>query len=154
MVASFEEFGQGVLQEREPARLVGDIRHHLRLQAGLRADPDPFRRPSDRHLELIGRERRHGLGLSREQLAEPRVHERPVVEVGSKGRDNPDAAIRIDAGDPQRFEHQLPVAFARGEREEFLELIDDEHDFGVAGHDQIEGIEEATGTGLEGVAET
>ena len=64
-----------------------------------------------------------------------------------------DAALGIDAGDPDRLEEQLPVALVRGEREQLLELVDDEDDFGVAGNDQIDRLDEAAGTALERVAQ-
>ena len=62
LVPTFEELREGVLQQREGAGLMGDVGDHLRHQPGLGPDADPFGRPSDRLLELVGGERRNRLG--------------------------------------------------------------------------------------------
>ena len=58
------------------------------------ATPTASAGPSDRLLELVGRERRHGLGPRREQLTEARVDQRAVEEVGAQGDDDAEPARR------------------------------------------------------------
>ena len=43
------------------------------------------------------------------------------------------------------LQEQLSLALAVGEGEDLLELIDDEHDLGVAGHRQVDRLEQAAG---------
>ena len=143
LVPTFEELREGVLQERERAGLMGDVGDHLRHQPGLGPDADPFGRPSDRLLELVGGERRNRLGPFGEQLPEARVDERAVVEVRPEGHDDAQPALGIGGGDAQRLEEQLPLALVAGEREDLLELVDHEHDLRLAGRDQIHGLEQA-----------
>ena len=70
-----EQLRQRVLQKREGPGLMGDVGDHLRHQPGLGSDADPFGRPSDRPLQLIGGERRNRLGPFGEQLSEAGVDE-------------------------------------------------------------------------------
>ncbi len=108
-VPSLEQLRERVLEQRKRAGLVGDVGDDLGLEAGLDGDADPFDRPSDRLLDLVGRERRHRLGPCREQLAEPRVRQRAVVEVGAKRHDDSDPALGIECRHAQGLEEQLPL---------------------------------------------
>ena len=106
LVSTFEELREGVLQEREGAGLMGDIGDHLRHQPGLGPDADPFGGASDRLLELVGGERRNRLGPFSEQLSEPRVDERAVVEVCPEGHDDAEPALGVGGGDAKRLQEQ------------------------------------------------
>ena len=116
------------MHERQRARLVRDVGDHLGHQAGLGADADPLGRSSDRLFQLVGRERGHGLGPRREQLAHPRVGERAVVEVGAERDDDTKPALGIEGRDAQGLEEQLPLALVGGEGEDLLELVHDQHE--------------------------
>ena len=144
LVPTFEELREGVLQEREGAGLMGDVGDHLRHQPGLGQDADPFDGPSDRLLELVGRERRNRLGTFSEQLPEARVDERAVVEVCPEGHDDAEPALGVGRGDAKRLEEQTPLRLVGGEGEDLLELIDNEHDLRVARCDQIDRLEQTS----------
>ena len=144
LVPTFEELREGVLQQREGARLMGDVGDHLRHQPGLGPDADPFDRPPDRLLELVGCEGRNRLGPFGEQLPETRVDERAVVEVRPEGHDDAEPALGVGGGDAKRLQEQLPLPLVGGEREDLLELIDDEHDLRLAGRNQIDRLEQAS----------
>jgi hypothetical protein len=101
-----EELRERVLHERQGSGLFGDVRGHLGDERRLHVLADRARRPDDRPLELIGRERGHDLGVASEKLAEPRVDERAVVEVGTERGDDSDPARRIDGGHAQALEQQ------------------------------------------------
>ena len=120
-----------------------DVGDHLRHQPGLRSDADPFGRPSDRLLELVGDERRNRLGPFGEQLPEAGVEEGAVVEVRPEGHDHAQPTLRIGGGDAKRLEEQFPFAFVSGEREDLFELVDHEHDLGLAGRDEIHGLQQS-----------
>ena len=132
---------------------MGDVGDHLRHQPGLGPDADPFGRPSDRLLELVGRERRNRLGPFGEQLPEAGVEERAVVEVRPEGHDHAQPALGVGGGHAKRLEEQLPLPLVCGEREDLLELVDHEHDLRLAGRDEIHGLEQAPRSGIEQVAQ-
>ncbi len=123
---------------------MGDVGDHLRHQAGLGPDADPFDRSADRLLELVGCEGRNRLGPLGEQLPETRVDERAVVEVCPERHDDAEPALGVGGGDAERLEEQSPLALLCGEREDLLELIDHEHDFRLAGRNQIDRLEQAS----------
>ena len=145
LVPTFEELSEGVLEQRERAWLMGDVGDDLRHQPGLGPDADPFDRPPDRLLELVGREGRHHLGSFSEQLPETRVDQRAVVEVRPDGHDDAEPALGVGGGHTERFEEEFPLPLVGGEREDLLELIDHEHDLGLPRRDQIDRLEQAPG---------
>ena len=122
---------------------MGDVGDHLRHQPGLGSDADPFGRPSDRLLELVGCEGRNRLGPFGEQLSEAGVDERAVVEVRPEGHDDAEPALGVGGGDAKRLQEQLPLPLVCGEREDLLELIDDEHDLRLAGRNEIDRLEQS-----------
>ena len=95
-----EQLGQRVLQQRQRARAVDDLAHHLRDDERVDVDADLAGRAGDRRLELVDRHRRDHLGAVAEQLAEAAVPQRPVVEVGAQRDD--DADPRARRGDERR----------------------------------------------------
>ena len=90
-----------------------DVRDHLRDETGLEPDPGPLGRASDRLLQLIGLQRRDRLRPTREELAEARVDERPVVEVGTERDDHADPAVGIDRRHTDALEEVRPLALVR-----------------------------------------
>jgi hypothetical protein len=152
-VPSVEELRQRVLQQRKPARLVGDIRDHLRHQTRLELNRLTLGRSADRLLQLVRCERRDRLDPGRQQLAEPRVHERSVVVIGPEGHDHPEPAGRIERGDPQRLQHQLALALVGREREQLLELVHEQDELRARRGDTLRGLEQPAGAVPEEVAE-
>ena len=91
---------------------------------------------------------------SREQLAEPGVEQRAVVEVRPEGHDHAEPALRVGGRatrSDSRNSSRSPLV--GGEREDLLELVDHEHDLRLAGRDEIDGLEQAPGPGIEQVAQ-
>ena len=87
-LAPLVELGQRVLEQRQRARLVGDVGHELGEQARLEPCADALRRAGDRALELVGLQRDERLDIVAEQLREAAVEQRPVVEVGAERDDD------------------------------------------------------------------
>jgi len=83
-LAPLEQLGQRILEQRQRPRLRADIAHHLRHQLRLGRHARAPRRRADRLLQLIRVERQHHLGAGTHQLAQLRVTQRPVVEVGAQ----------------------------------------------------------------------
>ena len=135
-VAPFEELGERVLHQRERAGLLGDVGQHRGHEARLQRDVDALRRPGDRPLELLGRERHHRLDAGLEQLREPPVQQRPVVEVGPQRGDHAEAAVRIGGGGLEAPEEVRPDGLVLDEREHLLELVDHEDELATVGREQ------------------
>ncbi len=132
-IPSLEELRERVLQQRQSAGLVRDVGDHLGDETRLEEGGLPFRRSADRLLQLVGGERRNRLVPRRQELAEPRVHERPVVVIRSERHDHPEPAARIECRDSQRFQGELAFPLVGRQREQFLELIHDEEQLRIAG---------------------
>ena len=79
-----EQLGERVLQERQGARLVADVRDDLRRRAPARSERRPVVPAVDRLGELVLRRRRDRDRPGPEQLAELRVAEGAVEEVGAQ----------------------------------------------------------------------
>ena len=153
-VTPFEQFREGVLQQGERARLMGDVGDRLRHQTRVGPDALQLGRASDRVLELVGHHRGNGLGPCGEQLAEPWIRERPIVEVGTERHDHTESAPGVGGRDAERLEEQLSLAFVRREREELLELIDHEHDVRAVGCDEIHRPEQPAGSSVDHVVQS
>ncbi len=143
-LASFDELGQRVLQKRERPGLVGDVGDDLRDEPRFREEADPLGGAPDRLLGLVGREGGNHFGPGRERLAEPRVHEGSVVEVGPERRDHAHPALRIDRGNAQHLEEPFALLLVGREGEQLLELVDDQDELGASGKHELDGIEQAT----------
>ena len=92
-----ERLRQRELDQWQRPRLVGGVRDHGRDEAGLEGDAGALGGAADRLFELVGLQRWDRLRATREQLAEARVHQRAIVEVGAERRDHSDAAVGIGA---------------------------------------------------------
>ena len=68
-----------------------------------------------------------------EQLREPPVEQRPVVEVGAQRDDDAQAAVRIGRGGLEAPEEVRPDGLVLDEREHLLELVDHEDELGPVG---------------------
>ncbi len=131
-VTALEQLGQGELDQRQGARLVRHVADDLGDQARLDAHADLARGAGDGALELVGGERGHRHRPFGEQLAEPRLLQRPVVEVGSQRDDDPHPAPRVGDRHPEQLEEGVTLALVLGEGEDLLELVDDQQQLGVA----------------------
>jgi hypothetical protein len=146
LVPTFEELRERVLQERERPGLMGDVGDQLGNQPGLGSDADPFGRPPDRPLELVGYERGQRLGPLGEQLAEAGVDKWAVVEVRPEGHDHAKPTLGVGGGDAKRLQEEFPLLLVSGEGEGLLELIDKEHDLRLAGRHEIHRLEQSPGS--------
>ena len=153
VVASIVELGERVLDERQGAGLLRDVRRDLRDERAVDLEARMLRRPDDRPLELLGRQGAEDLGARPEQLAHPRIAERPVVEVGAERGDHAHPARRVRGRDPKALEEQRPVVLVLGERERLLELVDDHQELGAVGDDRIGHLEETSRSRLEATEE-
>ena len=108
-VPALEELGQGVLQERKRARLMGHVGDHLGDEPGLGRDADRFGRPRMACSSSSGVSGGTASVRAGEQLAEARIHQRPIVEVRPEGDDHAQPAPGSTGGHAQRLEEQLPL---------------------------------------------
>jgi hypothetical protein len=90
-----EELGQGVLQQRQGGRAVGDVGHDAGDQRRLELDPHACRRPGHRPLHLVARHGGDHLRAEPQQLAEAAMTQRPVVEVGAQRDQHSDPGARV-----------------------------------------------------------
>ncbi len=90
-----EQLGERVLQQRERAGLLGNVRHDLGDEGRFDPHPGVLSGPGDRALQLLGRQRDDRLGPRAYQLGEAAVRERAIVEVGTERRHDPDTGVRI-----------------------------------------------------------
>ena len=152
-VALLDQLGEGELEERQRTGLV----HHVGDEGAHdpRLDPQahPFGRPPDRELVFVGRERRQGLGGRREERPEPLVGEGPVIEVGPQRRDDVKTAVGVDGRHADRFQEAFADLLVAGEREELLQLVDEQDQPRAGWQHLLDGEQEAPWPGLEGLAE-
>ena len=96
--APIEQFGQGVLKERQRAGLFADIMDDGGHQFRLDLDADSLGRTDDRLVQLLGREWQDDLGALAHHLAGIGIQQRPVVEVSPQRADNAHPATRVAYG--------------------------------------------------------
>lgn len=112
---------------------------------GLGSDANPFGWRPDRPLELFGSEGWHSLGPFGEQLSEAGGRQVGVVEVRSESHYHAEPTLVAGSGDAERLREEFPLPLVCGEGEDLLELIDKDHDLGLAGHDEIHHLEQSPG---------
>ena len=111
------------------------------LERQLRAVP-----PCDDGLfRLIRRQRQHDLGALAYHAAELGIAQGTVVEVGAQRDDRAQAAVRIAQGDHQAVEEVEAGRFVLDQREQLLELVDDQHqlDSRLVRQDALDGAHQA-----------
>ncbi len=142
---SFEELGEGVLQQGECARSIGHVRDHLRDERELGDDSDPRRGAPDRPLELLGRQRYDGLHAGPHQLRESRERQRTVVEVGPERDDDPEARSTLKRRGDEALQEPVSGRLLLDHREDLFQLIDDEHQLAsVVGQEAIDQLDETS----------
>jgi hypothetical protein len=133
-----EELGQGVLEQRQRARLVEHVGDDLGEQALLERDAGSSRGLGDRPLDRFGRQRRHRHDTVAKQLGELPVEQRPVVEIRSQRDHDTQAAMRVADRLLEDREDVRAEALVRDEGEQLFQLIEDQHELGVvAGQDTL-----------------
>ena len=150
---SLEQLGERVLKERKRAGLVRDVGDDLRHEPGFGHDADRFGRPSDRLLQLVGRERWDRLRPRREQLAEAWVHQRSVVEVGTERDDDAEPALGIGCRHAQGLEEQLTLMFVGSEGEDLLELVNNQDERRGFRKHEVQRFEEPSRVAIQQVME-
>jgi hypothetical protein len=123
-----EELGERVLQQGKRPRLMTDIGDDLRYQARFEPDADALRRALDRLRELVLGRGRDGDHARAQQLAELRVSEWMVEEVRTQSEDDAHRRTRVAGKRSQPVEEPASRLLVRGQREQLLELVDDEHE--------------------------
>ena len=131
-LSSIEEFGQGVLQQRQRSRSIGNVSHQLRDERRFERHAERFHRADDRSLDLLGRHRRDHLGALAQQFAESAMLQRPIVEIGAQRDDHVGATVLVDDGVHQRIDEPVG-SLGVGLGEQFLELIDHEEQLRAVG---------------------
>jgi len=76
-------------------------------------------------------QRQHQLGPFAHRLSQRGQHERAVVKIGAQGHDRAQAAARLGYRVQQAVEKLGALLLIRHEREDLLELVDDQHQFRV-----------------------
>ena len=142
--APVEQLGQGVLEQRERPWLAADIGDQLAEQGRLERHPLRFGGAQRGGLQLFCRQLRDVDDAGAEPCTELGVRQLVGVEVGSQREHDTDAAVRVV--DRRHEVRQEPLADCRvvDEREQLLELVDDQHEVRVvAGQDPQRRAEES-----------
>ena len=100
-----------------------------RGEGRLHRNPCGLRGRGDGPLELVGRERPHGDGAGTDELGDPGVGERLVVEVRAERDHHPDPPVGMERGLGDRGEEGVALGHVR-EREQLLELVDHQQQVG------------------------
>ncbi len=138
-VGALRQLGERVLQQRERSGPVRDVGDHLREEPRFDDEAGLIGGRHDRAFELLRRHRRDRLGPGSEQVAEAGDRQRGVVEVGSKGCDDPNAAVGFERRRADGREEARPSPLVLDEREDLLELIEDDQQLGVpVGQDPVD----------------
>jgi hypothetical protein len=122
-----------MLQQRQGPWLVQHLGNDLGRQPGLQRDAHPFGGFADGLFQLRGGQRRQRLGPGPEQVPEARIPQRPIVEVGPQGEHHPDAASGVGDRRVQGCQEAGPLRLVFHQREQLLELVYHQQQFGVAG---------------------
>ena len=139
------ELGQGVLEERQGARLVGGIGDQARNKGGLDTHPRPLCGADDGFFQLLHRHRQDVDHPRQEGASERREEQRAVVEVRAQRQDDGQLRAGIGHGVAQQVQEPLRQAFVIG-GEELLELVDHrEVPAGAARRDGREGLRSRPG---------
>ena len=131
--AGREELGQRVLQERQGAGLVADVGDDLGDEPRLEPDADASCRPLDRLRKLVLRgcgDRDHS---GPQELPELRVAEWMVEEVGAQRDENACRRMRVVGKRGEAREETAAHLLVGCQREQLLELVDDEQQLAPAG---------------------
>ena len=117
---------QGLLDEREHTRLAGGVRDQPLHERCLHEHVEVLGGSHDRLAERVAVERQHLHPVCLDEGPERRRHQLRV-EVGSSGHHHP-AAWQLGEAEEQLLE---PLRARLGDREQLLELIDDQQQLGV-----------------------
>src|SRR5436190_3871441 len=143
-LASLVQLRQGVLEERQGAGLVSDVRDELGEQARLEARAHPLRRTGDRPLELLCLEWDERFDVVAQQFREAAVEQRPVVEVGPQRDDDAEARVRVADRTLEERKELRATRLVLDEGEHLLELIDDQHELRfVVDEEALDGPQQA-----------
>ena len=129
--AFVEELRERVLEERQRVRLSGHVGDETADEPRLDGDVELAGRQGRSGLELIGAQRDDADDVVGEQLSQLRIGQRPIVEVGAQRDEDVHRAVRGSSGRfGQGGEEPRGLARIDREREELLELVDDQQQSG------------------------
>ena len=138
------QLGHGVLQQREPTRLVIEIADDAIDQSWLELEPDGS--------SGLGDGRGQTIAVGQCDRHEPRLHQCPelwvlqrtIEEVGPHRQDDTQARSRVDHRVHDAVEEQRRDIVVGRHREKLLELIDDQQQFGLSvGQDLLEDAQQS-----------
>ena len=126
--ASVEELGEGVLEDRERARLANDVLEQLSEHRRFTSDPASrgrFRRQPP-HSSSVVNGTTFTTPAPRRSANFP--YEGEVVRVGSEREHDEDAAVRVIDRGNEVLQEAPALVFVCDEREQLFELVDHEHE--------------------------
>ena len=158
--AAFEQFGQGVLQQRQCTGLVADFLDNSVHQFGFRQQANAFSRAVDRQPQFIRGKRQDEDRALAQQFTQVDVLQGAVDKVGPQGDHHTQAAARIHHGGHQAVQemgaHGLAVSGAAvfgaavfgaifHQSEQFLELVDHQQQVShpIVGQNAAHGAQQA-----------
>lgn len=104
------QLGEGILQKRQRAGLVGDISRDPSYQAGLKRGANGASGFGDGPLQLVGGQRVDRHRGRANQPSEVGMTQRLIVEVGTKRRDDVEPSLFLGQGLDQRLEEPVGTA--------------------------------------------
>ena len=128
---TFVQLGEGVLHQRERARLIADIGHDHRHQPGFERNADTLSRVGDGALEFVGSHWRDGDGGQLQQAGELGIAQWPIPEVRPNRHHDPQLGSGLGRRRQQTLEEAAGHRIVVDQREELLELVDDENELAV-----------------------
>ncbi len=146
---ALEQLGQGILHQRQRAGLLADILEDRADQVGGQRDASALGRADDRALQLLGRQRRHHLGALAHQLAQAAIEQWAVVEIGAQRHNHAQPRLRVGHSRHQAVEEVAARGLVLDQRKDLLELVDHQHQLGVARQQLRDDIEQAALVALE-----
>ena len=141
--AAVEQLGERVLEQRKCPRLVPDVRDQLAEQGRLEGHAVRLGGAESSGLEFLRRQLCDVDDARAEPSAELGVRQLVRVEVGAQRQHDADAAVGIVDGGHEVRQEPLADRWVVDEREQLLELVDDQHEVRVvAGQDPQRSAEE------------
>ena len=122
-LASVEQLGERVLEQRQRVRLAAHVADQLGEQARLEPHADPLGRLRRGGLELARPERQHVHDVLGHEPAEDRIGQRAIEEVGAQHDEHPQAVAWFLGRGHETGEEPVSDVVV-DEREELLELVD------------------------------
>jgi len=129
-----EQFGERELEQRQRSGPVGDSSDELGDERPVDGHPGPLGGADDRPLELGRRHSDERYRTTRHEPAETVVAERTVVEIGAQRRHDPQRRPVGFEGSDQPVDERPPDRLVGDEREQLLELVDDDQHVTAAGN--------------------